>query len=73
MNRIEISPSKNGKQTKTEFPAKESNSNQKVKFAMAKELISMGLHIRSVERLLNIRLDSGIKQKSSKNGVDHGC
>lgn len=49
------------------------DGNLLVKLSMAAELLSMGLHERSVERLLNIRLDKrcfiDIKNKNSRENA----
>jgi len=72
MKRIEIGPEKTRTKIKKESSIKEEDSNLEVKFAMAKELLSMGLHIRSVERLLNVRLDSIKEINADKKGNNHG-
>lgn len=65
MNRIEKGIGKSFERKEKEACPNVSDGNFEVKLAMAKELIDMGLHPRSVERLLNIRLENvNMKKKA---------
>jgi len=46
--------------------SKDNRRNLAVKHAMAEELLGKGLHPRSVERLLNIRLERQLCEKINK-------
>ncbi|MBU1172890.1 MAG: hypothetical protein KKD44_25300 [Proteobacteria bacterium] len=58
--------------TPREMPERSQNSfekNQSVKRAMAEELKTLGLHPRSIERLLNIELDTRRARDFTKTAI----
>lgn len=48
---------KSSEKEEKESASKQNDGNLAVKHAMAEELLHMGLHQRSVERILNIKID----------------